>query len=218
MAHRRHRSRGTQFLVVCATGLVIAGGLAAYAFSSTDHKSTDPLLADQSAVGNMTMADAQAFTRYPLYNAGQSVAGLPSSGVNQSVGPSQDGELTGTDYVDFFYGVCAPTSSDPGCSAPVDVQVWNVCARWRDLVSLTPDQSVTVRGVPARFFEGFTRLELYTPDATIVIFGGNAAQLLSVANAISGVNALGIQTMTANGNLPPAGAAALAGTLSCQPH
>src|SRR5215211_4061253 len=49
-----------------------------------------------------------------------------------------------------------------------------------------PRESVTVRGVPAAYFENGLRLELYTGKATVMIFGPERAQIQRAAAALRG--------------------------------
>jgi len=62
-----------------------------------------------------------------------------------------------------------------------------------------PRESVTVRGVPAAYFENGLRLELYTGKATVMIFGPERAQIQRAAAALRGANALASSAAT----LPP---------------
>ena len=49
-----------------------------------------------------------------------------------------------------------------------------------------PREDLTVRGVPAAFFDQDSRLELYTGSVTVVLFGTGRNRLLSAAAALHG--------------------------------
>ena len=157
--------------------------------------------------GNFSMAQAQAFTNFPLYNAGSSLDGMPLAVFYDTGGFSPS--------VSFLYGNCIATD-DMGCSPPVQVQVWPACKRNPSLYessrpgALTPEKT-SVRGVPAAFFEDGDRLEIQTGISTVVIFGRTRDEVLQVASALRGVNV----PVQASQPLPQPATGALDGTLKC---
>lgn len=145
-------------------------------------------------------------TEFPLYDAGESVDGLPLTAVLRRNGAAQ--------HVSFVYGDCTP-ADDTGCPPPVEVQVWPACRRNLHLYkggrSGTPlPERTTVRGAPAAFLEDGLRLELQASRSTIVVFAGSRAQVLRVARALREVG------KSADGaDLTPPAPGAVEGTLPC---
>jgi hypothetical protein len=121
-------------------------------------------------------------------------------------------------FVGFRYGDCTPTS-DAGCPAPLEIQVWPACERNLSTYTLTPlgdplpHEDASVRGVPAAFFEDGQRLEVYTGSVSVVLFGQGNAQLLRAADALQAVNPQG--GVRTGERLPAPAAGALEGKLSC---
>jgi len=68
-----------------------------------------------------SVAQAKAFGDFPLYDAGDSVEGLPLVAELRRLGG-------GTNYVSFIYGDCAALD-DYGCAPPVEIQIWPACLR-----------------------------------------------------------------------------------------
>lgn len=160
--------------------------------------------------GNWSIAQAKSHNRFPLYDAGDNVAGFPLTAV------TRDPE---SEAVTFLYGDCIPPSNgmggyEGGCPPPVQVQVWPACKRnpasyTQDMLSPIGDKQ-TVRGVPAATYEGGRRLEIQTGTSTVVIFA--AAELVpQVADALEGVNS----KVPAHVTLPAPAAGAMSGKLSC---
>jgi hypothetical protein len=142
---------------------------------------------------------------------GNSFEELPLVGITRAPGPPES-----LDFVTFVYGDCE-AESDAGCAPPLQVQVWRACDRNLSSYSLTPagdplpHERVSVRGVPAAFFEGGGRLELYTGEVSVVLFGQGRNQLMRAAKALRGLNVdVGPQV-----DLPSPAAGALEGRLRC---
>lgn len=209
--------------------LVLASGCAAIAFwvgaagtsKSTAHGYHPSSSAAKSvklvrARGNWSMRGARAFDRFALYSAGDRFEGLPLVAVLRNAAVEQPDEPVRRDDVDFIYGACRSVNGG-GCVPPLEIQVWNACERYRGVYDPGPDgfaadSTLTVRGVPAAFFDGETRLELYTADATIVLFGSDRAQVLRAARALRGVN----RALPASAPLPRPSAAVNEGRAACQ--
>ena len=161
--------------------------------------------------GNFSLEKARGFRNFPLYFAGESVRGLPLVAIHRIDAAPYPGEEVRQDDVTFLYGLCRATR-ERTCSPPIQVQVWNACERYQALYPFAPDESLVVRGVPAAFYENWERLELYTQDATIVLFGNAKAELLDVATMLRGLN----RSVAASDHLPEPAAGAREGRLSCQ--
>ena len=156
---------------------------------------------------NYSVNEAKAFTRFPVYYAGEAVNGHTLTAVELD---------TQSDSVTFIYGDCKnPAWDEPfgegGCAPPVQVQVWSACPRNPSLYggpgSPTPDNT-TVRGVPAAYYVGGSQLELQTGTSTVVIFADSPQ---TVAMALRGVN----NDVATGDALPRPAAGAMTGDLKC---
>ena len=99
-----------------------------------------------------TVRAAQAAAAFPLYWAGESVAGLPLTAVTRDRG-----------QVNVSYGTCTPAGGEGGCTAPVTIQTTSICARNPLILDLRPRSSSRVRGVPARDYGDYLSLEIDRP-------------------------------------------------------
>ena len=103
--------------------------------------------------------------------------------------------------------------------AGLEIQNWRACDRNYASYSLGPDQplpreDLTLRGVPAAFYDDARRLELYTGTTTVVLFGRGRRQLLLAANRLR--RAPGSRSgARANEDLPPPVPGAMEGDLRC---
>jgi hypothetical protein len=160
---------------------------------------------------------ARAFSKFPLYAPGESFEGLPLRAITRRADAPVPGETIRADYVGFVYGDCV-ASAETGCAPPVEVQVWPACRRSLADYTLTPagdplpHEASIVRGVPAAYFEDGLRLELYTGDVTVVVFGLDRTHVDRAAAALRAVNALASDRRL----LPPPVPGALAGTAPCR--
>jgi hypothetical protein len=75
-------------------------------------------------------------------------------------------------YISYIYGDCVP-GSDSGCAPPVEVQSAPACERRPSRRIRRRARRHQFRGVPVVQFPGESRLELFTGDATVVIFGAH---------------------------------------------
>ena len=126
-----------------------------------------------SAGGARTVASA------PLY-AGEAVDGLPLTTVLQRDDIAN--------YVSFVYGDCS-AADDAGCAPPAEIQVWPSCRRNLGLYERAPRagpavERATLRGVPAAFVDGGSRLELQTGRSTVVVFASSRERALRLADAL----------------------------------
>jgi hypothetical protein len=173
--------------------------------------------------GTSSLGEARAYQGFPVYYAGDEVAGFPLTAVNREEvtappGTSVASKLRGARNVssfDFLYGSCGTPSKGEGCSLPLSIQVWPACARYPALYDSnfpgTPTPKKTrIRGVPAAYFEGGYRLEIQTGATTIVIFGGRRKMRTAVA-ALEGLNV----DVRPGQKLPPPVPGALDGSLPC---
>lgn len=103
-----------------------------------------------------TVAAAQAAAAFPVYWAGESVAGLPLTGVARD-----GGQIT------VQYGNCTPPAGEGGCAPPVQIQTTSICARNPLILDLRPGSSSRMRGVPVRDYADFVSLEIGTSNVTL---------------------------------------------------
>lgn len=158
--------------VAAAAGLALVAALAAGTSGARDGGFVKTEPGDRELVrarGNFSIAHARAFARFPLYALGPSFDGLPLVALLRADAEARAGEKVGADHVTFVYGECESVAGGP-CQPPLQVQVWNPCERNEASYDIEPDESLELRGVPAAFFERWSRLELFTRDATIVLF------------------------------------------------
>lgn len=101
-------------------------------------------------------------------------------------------------HVAFLYGTCTvPPEDESSCPLPISVQVFPACERNRSLYARYPAPDgrvydftpIQIRGTEAAVFDDGLRIEVYTGDATVVIWGTDAARVRRAANALHGVHA-----------------------------
>lgn len=159
--------------------------------------------------GNFSLAQARAFTGFPLYYAGQKLNGIPLTAVLR-----RNGRNDRANFVSFLYGSCVPIG-ETGCAPPAEVQVWPACLRNLSLYERLPaaptPEPALVRGATAAYFEDGQRLELQTRTSTVVVFANSRQLVDQVAAALLGVN---VQE-AAEGPLSPPVPGAVEGRLSC---
>jgi hypothetical protein len=150
--------------------------------------------------GNLSIVEARRLREYDLYWVGRNFGELVLSSISrmEESTPGGRGEAVHLAYGSF------------------EIQVYPACFRGRYLYEgqrgLGPvPGDTTVRGVPAAFFEGGARLEIYTGDSTVVIFGSGRAQVIRIANTLRGLNV----SVGAGEPLPRPEPGALEGTLAC---
>lgn len=195
-------------------GLALVSGLTTSAGTGSDGRRASAIF--NSRHSDLDPAGARSFSRFPLYWLGDSFERLPLKAITQRDEPLGRGEKVRADYVGFIYGDCA-ASGENGCPPPLEIQVWPACVRSLADYTLTPageplaHEPTMVRGVPGAFFENGLRLELYTGNATVVIFGLDRAQIQRAAAALRAANALASPAPM----LPPPARGAMNGTLAC---
>jgi hypothetical protein len=204
------RSASSPVALVLALAALLAGcGTATPRTSATDSRSEGPEA--------FTTADARSFSSFPLYWLGRSFDRLPLTALTRRDDAALAGHNVRADYVGFVYGDCVATD-ETGCPPPLEVQVWPACERSLGDYTLTPagdpvpHRMTSVRGVPAAFFERGLRLELYTGNVTVVIFGLSKQLVLRAAGALAAANALASDRAT----LPRPVRGAMSGRLPCK--
>lgn len=166
---------------------------------------------------DLTPATAQSFSSFTLYWLGEEFEGFRLTNIGRRLSKPLPEERRGADYVSFIYGSCNP-SSHGGCAAPLEIQVWPACVRTLQDYTLTPrgeplpHSERHIRGVPAALFPKEGRLELYSGEVTVVIFGHNEDVVFHAADALRGANVAVLQSE----DLPSPSVGALSGSLECE--
>ena len=142
--------------------------------------------------GNLDLERATSFEPFTIYYAREAFEGLPLSAILRRLDRKLAREPVRADYVSFLYGDC-DARPDFGCALPLEIQNWRVCARNPTAYEsapgkLQPGDPIEVRGVPGRLYEAGERLEIYTGDTAIVLFG-EREQILRAAEELQAVNA-----------------------------
>ncbi len=123
---------------------------------------------DAPPPGAADVRAAQDAVDFPIYWAGESVAGLPLTGVNRKGA-----------QVSILYGDCTP-SGDSGCPLPVEIQTTSMCDRNPLILDVRPRESRRVRGVTAReHTEGDLSLETGTSNVTVFTRPEHREQVLA---------------------------------------
>jgi hypothetical protein len=200
------------FLATLALGLVAAAFIAVAIAGGRESG-----VGFDSAHSDYTPSSIQGFNQFSVYWLGEQYNGSNVRAINhrdgqdpRSLAPSLP------DYVSVKYGECNTSNTDTGCFPPLEVQIWPACGRNRAMYQMGPEspyprEDLTLRGVPAAFFDMDSRLELYTGDVTVVLFGSQRQQLLSAATGLQAVDG----TVAVGDPLPEPVAGALEGELDC---
>ena len=129
---------------------------------------------------DLTLEEARTFQEFPLVYAGERVDGLPLVAIVRRNDTA--------DFVSFVYGDCRPSTVDGGCAPPAEIQVWPNDRRNAGSYAASPgppaSERATIRGSPAAFFHDGTRLELYIPRVTVIVFGRSRARSEAIAGAL----------------------------------
>ena len=116
-------------------------------------------------------------------------------------------------YISYIYGACIP-GSDSGCAPPVEVQSAPACERKLSRRSRLRARRLKVRGVPAIRFPNESRLELFTGDAAVVIYGRTRGEVRKAATALRSIPDSRV-SVPARARLPKPLPGALTGRLRC---
>lgn len=108
-------------------------------------------------------------TDFGLYSLGETYDGLSLEAIIRRC-DSSGLDYGSANYVSYIYGDCSPSpGSDGGCAPPYEIQIWPACERSLDDYDLGKLEVGETRGVPSITLSD--RTELYSADATIVVFG-----------------------------------------------
>ena len=114
--------------------------------------------------------------------AGSSFDGLPLTAVIRdcTVPDPAEGPFR-ANSVSYVYGTCDPELD--GCAPPIVVQSWPSQDRNKNMYAAAEREGFltgvdgSVGGVPATWYEGGSRLEIWHPDVTVVVFGYDSTQI-----------------------------------------
>ena len=203
-----------QLVILAAFAALAAGAVAAAMLLATGSRADVPASAGAAGAPRSTFSrtEARGFTEFPLYDLGDSFEGLPLTAVLRRRDKPYPGEPIRPNNVAFIYGDCQ-AGNDSGCAPPLEVKTWPACVRNPSVYDIPggADERATVRGVPARFYERWTRLELSTGRVTVVLYGTGRRDLLRAAARLRGVNV----PHAAEAKLPPPARGAMTGELRC---
>ncbi len=152
------------------------------------NKPAGPRTSSESPTPELLPCTAEdAPTNFEAFSVGPEFEGLALTGQERRCTHAPPGAppQARINVVQYFYGTCDPPP-DGGCSLPLVVQNWPRCER-----GPVPSHGhnpvhgkVSIRGVPARQYEGGRRLEVYTGESTVVVFGTNPARVLRTGRAL----------------------------------
>lgn len=173
-------------------------GCASGASNSDEEKNTD-------------LREARQFSAYPIYYAGNGVAGLPYEGYAGGDWPLSQAWRRW----DFVYGDCDPVPPEGfsfeggSCSLPLSIQNWSTCGRWAS--QLHPLRLFHFRGAKATRGGGGSVLEIFTGRTTVVIWANELRTAKAAARQLRDV-----RPAHRARHLPPPVRGSLRGKLPCQ--
>lgn len=179
-----------------------------------------------STDGKKACTAAREPANFRLYSLGSSFGELPLTTVLRTCTapqplPGDAEELPPTwrtNSVSYVYGTCELPEGEGGCAPPVTVQIWPACERHRALYR-PPPKLTRRRGVPSAPASGLM-VELYTADATVVVFADDRALLDRAVAALQPVARGSAPAdlpprLQPTAQLPPPEPGAVTGDLSC---
>jgi hypothetical protein len=148
------------------------------------------------------------FRAFPVYYAGESVAGLPLEEVLGDPSKIED-KRDLTWY--FVYGRCKNPPAEGGCPYPLQIHDYSTCKRWAGLYE-QQGRLVDFRGAKAIMSKEERRihLELFTGRTTVTISGEGAKAIDAAARALRTIHE------SHPSPLPPPVPGSLEGNLPCQ--
>jgi hypothetical protein len=173
-------------------------------------------LAPTSALGAVPPCSSEASRHFQRYDLGQRPDDLALVGTFRRCARPYPGEQIRANFYEYQYARCND------CDVRLSVQNWPACERGRADVTAVPPgglqlpemQRLTLRHVPALYFPGDRRLELYTGRTTVVLFGPDLATLRRAAAKLRARR--GVRPRVGPGErLPPPLPGALEGRLRC---
>lgn len=166
------------------------------------------LLAACATADAPDLSNLRGFRAFPVYYAGDSVAGLPLEEVLGD--PDQFADQRDLTWF-FIYGHCEDPPAEGGCPYPLQIHDYSTCKRWASLFEHT-GHPFDFRGAKAYRHkeERLIQLEIFTGATTVTVSGENARVIDAAARALRTVR----QGRPAP--LPPPVPGSLNGELPCQ--
>lgn len=183
---------------------------------------------DAAAGGGLKDCPDDKSANFDTYSLGSRFGDLPLTDVTRRCeAPQESARSLGapalrTNVMEYMYGTCAPPiEREGGCAVPISVQNFPACERNLSLYerypapdgSVYPHELTRIRGTPAAVFNAGTRIEVYSGDATVVIWGQDAYLVRKAARSLKG-NHRG-QLVAAEATLPAPAPGATEGRLAC---
>lgn len=144
---------------------------------------------DAAQASYLRCTSVEQALNFPNFWAGDALDALSVSAVIRRCDLPQVDELVRANYVSYLYGDCIP-DDDEGCAPPIEVQTWPASERNKETITPAPFETqvpgtdTTISGFPATWYEEGKRLEIYRPNATVVIFGDETTQISRFAAAM----------------------------------
>jgi hypothetical protein len=158
--------------------------------------------------------------RFAYYSLGERFEGAGHGRRIRRCDRPYPGEPTRANYHSFVYDRC-----QSGCDPSVSVQTWPACERHAHSYDPPPGtddgfevqhgRMFSLRGARARFYEHGSRLEVYTGEVTVVLFGDGRSQLRRAARALRTPRGVRPRVRRYPARLPAPTEKALSGLLRC---
>jgi hypothetical protein len=153
------------------------------------------------------LREVEAFDAFPVYQAGEEVAGLRLEAVSSH--PPVRGDDQRSMFWTFSYGDCDPPR-DGDCDPQLQVQSWSTCYRWASQLHRRL-RLFNVRGAKGIRGAGGSKVEVFTGRTTVVLFAYTRSFATAAARQMRKVS----QTQTPS-LLPAPVPGSLGGKLPCQ--
>lgn len=189
--------------------------------SDVDVQATLGDRASKATANELPCTAEDAVANFDLFSLGDSYQGLPLTTIIRRCDNSTSSGDGSANYVSYIYGDCTPPpGSDSGCAPPFEVQVWPACERtFADYDDGTLSMG-SISEIPSADFGD--RVELYSGDATVVVFGPSEKSALSAAESVAPAGDAVAPTAVPeatdqdyNSHLRPPEEGATAGKLTC---
>jgi len=192
------------WLVSPIAGFMICYSLLAAASSVArgEIEQVAPAASASDVTGNMGLAEAQAFSEYPVYWLGEEFAGLRVTHIDRVYYEHPPGVgLPPSDMITIVYGDCTPHGTPPTCVRPISITTSSSCTRPQELTARAAKEGepFSLRSATAEWVSG--SLVIYAGDATVNIIAATdnpREDALAAASSLRSMNALGATTASHN--------------------
>jgi hypothetical protein len=157
---------------------------------SAGHPESSAAPAEAVAATKLPCTGVKQALNFPNFWAGKTLDGLPLIAVIRRCDMPRTDEPIRANYVSYIYGDCK-AEDDAGCAPPIEVQNWPAAERNKRTLTPIPGRpedpgaDTTLAGLPATRYDDGTRVEIYHPSATVVIFGDDPARINRFATALA---------------------------------